>query len=147
MEDLDTTLFIRQAWKSANNTEMSREEQRSGAVRNKIITLTNLHFDLQPARSQESLVYQVWSIGHPCTRHTEEECSNHVVRRMPPSTSSNLTYNQDVIKLLHTIYLRQQLVDHSVMDAGAACHAASLLTYGIYFIKDDNVQPTVGTEL
>ena len=57
------------------------------------------------------------------------------------------TYDQDVVELLHPVYLGQQLVDHSVVHAGAARHAATLLTDGVDLIEDDDVQPTVGPQL
>lgn len=57
------------------------------------------------------------------------------------------TYDQDIVELLHSIYLGQQLVDDSVVDSGAACHAATLLTDGINLIEYDDVKPAVGTKL
>lgn len=58
-----------------------------------------------------------------------------------------LTYNQDVVELLHAVNLRQELVDDSVVDAAAARHAASLLANGIDLIENDDVQSTVGAQL
>ncbi|KAK6302017.1 hypothetical protein J4Q44_G00280700 [Coregonus suidteri] len=52
-----------------------------------------------------------------------------------------------IVELLHSVYLGQQLVDHCVMNARAACHAATLLTDGVNLVKDDDVQPTVGAQL
>lgn len=57
------------------------------------------------------------------------------------------TYDQDIVELLHAVYLGQQLVDYSVMDACAACHAATLLTDCVNLIKYDDVKAAVGTEL
>lgn len=57
------------------------------------------------------------------------------------------TYDQDVVELLHSIDLGQQLVDHRVVDASAACHAATLLTDRIDLIKYNDVKAAVGTEL
>lgn len=57
------------------------------------------------------------------------------------------TNNEDVVQLLDAIDLGQQLVDHSVVHPGAAGHAPSLLADGVDFIKDDDVQAAVGTEL
>ena len=57
------------------------------------------------------------------------------------------TNNQDIVELLHPIDLGQQLVDYGVVDASAASHAATLLADGIDLVKDDDVQPTVGTQL
>lgn len=57
------------------------------------------------------------------------------------------TYDQDVVELLHSVNLGQQLVDHSVMDSCAACHASTLLTDCINLIKYDDVKATVGTKL
>lgn len=57
------------------------------------------------------------------------------------------TYNQDVVELLHTIDLGQQLVDDGVMDTGAACHAASLLANGINLIENDDVKSTISSQL
>lgn len=58
-----------------------------------------------------------------------------------------VTYNQDVVELLHAVDFGQKLVDHGVMDAGAARHAASLLTNGIDLIEDDDVKATVSSQL
>lgn len=58
-----------------------------------------------------------------------------------------LTYDQDVVQLLHTINLGQKLVDHGVMNACAACACASLLADGIQLIKDDDVETTVCPQL
>lgn len=57
------------------------------------------------------------------------------------------TDDEDVVQLLNTINLGQQLVDNGVVHASAACHAPSLLADGINFIKDDDVQATVSTKL
>ena len=57
------------------------------------------------------------------------------------------TYDQDVVELLYSVYLGEQLVDHRVVDTCAACHAATLLTDGVDLVKDDDVQPTVGAQL
>lgn len=58
-----------------------------------------------------------------------------------------LTYNQDVVELLDAVNLGQELVDDGVVDAGAARHAASLFANGIDFIKDDDMKPTIGSQL
>lgn len=58
-----------------------------------------------------------------------------------------LTDDQDVVKLLHTVNLRQELVDHSVVHARAAGARASLLADGIQLIKDDDMEATVGSQL
>lgn len=47
---------------------------------------------------------------------------------------------QDVVQGIHAVDLGEQLVDHSVMHAAAAGHAAALLADGIDLIKDDDVQ-------
>jgi len=57
------------------------------------------------------------------------------------------TYDQDVVELLHSVYLGQQLVDHRVVDARAACHAATLLADCINLIKYDDMKAAVGTKL
>ncbi len=57
------------------------------------------------------------------------------------------TYDQDVVELLHAVDLGQQLVDHGVVDSGAARHAATLFTDGVDLIKYDDVEAAVGTEL
>lgn len=57
------------------------------------------------------------------------------------------TYDQDVVELLHTVNLREQLVDHSVVHARAAGTGASLLADGIQLIKDDNMEAAVGSQL
>lgn len=58
-----------------------------------------------------------------------------------------LTYNQDVVELLHAVDFGQQLVDHGVVDAAATRHGASLLADGIDLIENDDVQPTIGSQL
>lgn len=55
--------------------------------------------------------------------------------------------DQDVIKLLHAINLRQELVDHSVVHARAAGTRASLLADGIQLIEDDDMEAAVGSQL
>lgn len=57
------------------------------------------------------------------------------------------TDDQDVVELLHAIDFGEQLVHHGVVHAGAAGHAAPLLADGINLIKNDDVHPTVGSEL
>lgn len=57
------------------------------------------------------------------------------------------TYDQDVVELLHSVYLGKQLVDHCVVDAGAARHAAALLADGVDLVEDDDVEAAVGSEL
>lgn len=57
------------------------------------------------------------------------------------------TNNQDVVQLLNTIDLGQQLVDNGVVNSCATSHASSLLADGIDFIKDDDVQATVSAKL
>ncbi len=57
------------------------------------------------------------------------------------------TYDQDVVELLHAVDLGQQLVDDSVVDSRASCHAATLLTDRIDLVKYDDVKAAVGTEL
>lgn len=57
------------------------------------------------------------------------------------------TYDQDVVELLHAVYLGQQLVDHGVVDSRAASHAATLFTDCINLIKYDDVNAAVSAEL
>lgn len=57
------------------------------------------------------------------------------------------TDNQDVVQLFHAINLREELVDHRVVHAGAAGARSSLLTDGIQLIKDDDMKAAVGPEL
>lgn len=57
------------------------------------------------------------------------------------------TYDQDVVELLHSVYLGQQLVDHGVVDSCATCHAATLFTDCVNLIKYDDVKAAVRTEL
>lgn len=58
-----------------------------------------------------------------------------------------LTDDQDVVELLHTVNLRQKLVDHSVVHARAAGTCASLFADGIQLIKDDDMEAAVGSQL
>lgn len=58
-----------------------------------------------------------------------------------------LTDNQDVVKLFHAIYLREELVDHCVVYSCAAGARSSLLTDGIQLIKDNDMEATVGPQL
>lgn len=58
-----------------------------------------------------------------------------------------LTDDQDVVKLLNTVNLRQELVDHSVVHTRAAAACASLLADGIKLIKDDDMEAAVGSQL
>lgn len=61
--------------------------------------------------------------------------------------NQSLTDDQDVVELLDTIDLRQELVDYGVVHARAAGARASLLADGIQFIKDDDVEAAVGSQL
>lgn len=58
-----------------------------------------------------------------------------------------LTDDQDVVKLLHAVNLRQELVDHGVVHARAAGARASLFADGIQLIKDDDMESAVGSQL
>lgn len=58
-----------------------------------------------------------------------------------------LTDDQDVVKLLHAVNLRKQLVDHGVVNACAAGACASLLADGVQLIKDDDMQAAVCSQL
>lgn len=49
--------------------------------------------------------------------------------------------------MLHTVNLRQELVDHCVVHARAAGTSASLLADGIQLIKDDDMQAAIGPQL
>ena len=57
------------------------------------------------------------------------------------------TYDQDVVELLHSVDLGQQLVDHGVVDSRAARHASTLLTDRVDLIKYDDVKTAVGAKL
>lgn len=58
-----------------------------------------------------------------------------------------LTDDQDVVQLLNTVDLWQELVDHSVVHACAAAACASLLADGVKLIKDDDMEAAVGSQL
>lgn len=58
-----------------------------------------------------------------------------------------LTDNQDVIKLFHAVYLREELVDHRVVHSRAAGARSSLLTDGVQLIKDNDMEAAVGPQL
>ena len=57
------------------------------------------------------------------------------------------TNDKDVVELVDSIDLREQLVDDRVMDGSAASHRASRLTDGVYLVKDDDVEATVWSHL
>ena len=57
------------------------------------------------------------------------------------------TDDQDVVELVDSVNLGEQLVDHGVMDGRTASHRASRLTDGVYLIKDDDVEATVWSHL
>lgn len=57
------------------------------------------------------------------------------------------TYDENVVELLYSIDLRQELVDHSVMHTCTAGTCTTLLTNSIQFIKDNDVQTTVSPQL
>lgn len=61
--------------------------------------------------------------------------------------SGILTDDQDVVELLHTVDLREQLIDHRVMHARAAGARASLLADGVQLVKDDDVEAAVCSQL
>merc|ERR1719318_334400 len=56
-------------------------------------------------------------------------------------------YHQDVVQLVHPVYLGQQLVDHGVIDPSVPSHGASLLTDSINLIKYDDMQARVHTNI
>lgn len=58
-----------------------------------------------------------------------------------------LTDDQDVIKLLHAVNLRQELVDNGVVHTCAAGACASLLADGIQLIEDNDMETAVGSQL
>lgn len=58
-----------------------------------------------------------------------------------------ITDDEDIVELLHSVDLRQQLVNHSVVHTCAAGACTTLLTDGVQFIKDDDVQTAVSTQL
>jgi len=49
------------------------------------------------------------------------------------------TNDKDVVELVDSIDLGEQLVDNCVMDSRTASDGASRLTDGVYLIKDDDV--------
>ena len=69
------------------------------------------------------------------------------MRRRERDTEQPRTDDQDVVELLHAVDLGQQLVDHRVVDARAARHAAALLADGVDLVEDDDVQAAVGAQL
>lgn len=73
-----------------------------------------------------------------CGNHRKEVCGLFLFSH---------TYDQDVVELLHAVYLRQQLVDHGVVDSCATRHAATLFTDCINLIEYDDVKAAVGAEL
>lgn len=82
----------------------------------------NFYFQyLQSTRSQQSFVDHVPSIRH-----------------------SN---NENVIQLLDAINFGQKLIDHGIVHSGISSDTASGFANGINFIKNNDVQTTVGSEL
>lgn len=77
----------------------------------------DLHVDLETAGTEEGLVDHVKSV-----RHSDDE---------------------DVVELIDTIHLREQLIDDRVADTGSAPSRTTLLADGVELIKDDNVQARV----
>lgn len=112
---------------------------------------TNLHLDLQSPGPQQSFIDQVRPISHAWNRH------KHISESKQKSSKAKIwscrirqevfTYDQDVVELLHAVDFGQQLVDDSVMDAGAARHAASLLANGIDLIENEDVKSTIRSQL
>lgn len=58
-----------------------------------------------------------------------------------------MTDEQDVVQLVYSVDLRQQLVDDGVVDTGAAGDGSSGTTDGVDLVEDDDVQSTVWTHL
>lgn len=80
----------------------------------------------------------VWNVHLPSDHATGDDVNR---------VNQSLTDDQDVVELLDTIDLRQELVDYGVVHARAAGARASLLADGIQFIKDDDVEAAVGSQL
>src|SRR5690349_20340548 len=58
-----------------------------------------------------------------------------------------LTNDEDIIKLIHAIYLREKLIDHCIVHSSGGSHGPSRLTDSIDFVKDYYVETTVRTHL
>lgn len=51
---------------------------------------------------------------------------------------------KNIIQLIHTVDLGEQLIDDSVVDARVSSDGTAGLANGVYFVKDDDVQTGVG---
>lgn len=87
----------------------------------RLVGKADLDLDLQSAGSQQGVVDHVLPVGH----------ADH----------------EDVVELLHAVDLREQLVDHGVVDARVPGHGASGLADGIDLVEYDYVQAAVGSSL
>lgn len=73
---------------------------------------------LQTARSQQCLVNHIPSVCHP--------------------------NDQNIVQLLHAVYLGQQLIDHSIVDTRVAPTGAASFANGVDLVEDDDVKAAVG---
>lgn len=76
---------------------------------------------LQSAGSQQGLVYHVASVSH--------------------------ADDENVVELLDTVDLGQQLVDHSVVNPRVTSCRPSGFADGVYLVEDDDVETTVRSQL
>ena len=76
-----------------------------------------------------------------------DEIARRCSARRADREGSVRTDDQDVVELLHPVDLGQQLVDHGVVHARAAGHAAALLADRVDLVEYDDVKTAVGTEL
>lgn len=79
------------------------------------IRQTNLDVHLEPSRSEQCRVEQIFSVGH--------------------------AYHQNVVETVHAVNFAQQLVDHAVVHTGAAPISAARLANTVDLVKNDDVQP------
>lgn len=84
-----------------------------------LVRQSNLHVHLETAWSQQRLVNHIEAISH--------------------------TDHENVVELLHTVHLGEELVDNGIANARPVILGATLLANRIDFIKDDDVELTIVT--
>lgn len=77
----------------------------------------DFHVDFKTTGTEEGLVDHVDTVGH--------------------------ADDEDVVQLVDTVHLREDLVDDGVADTGTAAGGATLFEDGVEFIEDDDVEATL----
>jgi hypothetical protein len=95
----------------------------------------NLHVDFESARSQQSLVDHVQSVGH-----TDDEYIVELVYTVHLQYNS---VNQLLEHITRQVYLGQKLIDNAVTHARTVVRRSTLLADCIKLVENDDMQPAL----